>query len=177
MSVIAKPVNMAVSLDDARTSARQDSAALDAEIETWVRAFTKDAEHETGRAVINQTHRVSLDRFPEAIRLPVLPVQSVVVKFRDTDGVWQTIDPADYDLDNEDEDAIAYIVPAPGKAWPATQSRVRSVRVDALCGYGPDDTTTPDEFKSYILGRLQAHYVGIAAPYLHQLLWPKKVFG
>jgi uncharacterized phiE125 gp8 family phage protein len=177
MSVIVKPVNMAVSLEDARTAARQDGTALDAEIETWVRTFTKSAEHATGRAIIEQTHRVALDRFPEAIRLPVLPVRSVVVKFRDLDGAWQTLDPADYDLDNEDEDTIAYIVPAPGKAWPATQNRVGSVKVDAVCGYGPDHTTTPEEFKSYIIGRLQAQYIGIAAPYLQNLLESKKVFG
>lgn len=172
MNVIVESVNMAVSLDDARTGARQDGTALDAEIETWVRAFTKEAEHATGRAVVEQTARVTLDRFSDAIKLPALPVRSVMVRYLDTDKVMHTLDPADYIVDH----VSGWIVPAPDKAWPATATRINAVEVDVVCGYGPDHTTTPAGFKSYILGKLQAHYAGVAAPHLERLLWPYKVF-
>jgi uncharacterized phiE125 gp8 family phage protein len=175
MTIISKPVQMAVSLDDARTAARLDGTDLDAQLEIDVRAFTREAEHCTGRAIIDQTHRVSLDAFPEAIQLPVSPVRSVVVQYCDPDGQWQTLDPADYELDNEG--SICYVVPAPGKAWPATQARINAVRVDALCGYGPDHTTTPDEFKAYILGKVAEKYAGVEAPYLDRMLWSLKVYA
>jgi uncharacterized phiE125 gp8 family phage protein len=176
MTVIIEPEKMAVSIEDARTAARENGTALDGEIEMWVRAFTKSAEHETGRAIIDQTHRVTLDRFPKEIELPASPVQSVVVKFLDIHGVEQTLDPADYILDNAR--APCYVVPAPGKSWPATAARINAVKVDALCGYGPDHTTTPAGFKAFILGRLQEKYTPGAteSPHLCRSLWPYKVF-
>lgn len=176
MTVIVEPIALAVSLDDARTAARVDGIELDAEIETLVRALTSEVEHETGRAIINQTHRVTLDAFGGAIQLPASPVQSVVVKYLDADGAEQTLDPQDYILDNAR--APCFIVPAPGKAWPTTFARINAVTVDALCGYGPDDTTTPAGVKAYIIGRISEQYQGKApSPYLDRNLWPLKVFA
>jgi uncharacterized phiE125 gp8 family phage protein len=179
--ILTPPVNMAVSLGAARTAARLDSTELDTQLEIDVRAFTSEAEHKTGRAIIDQTHRVALDAFPRgvhggpgAIQLPVSPVQSVVITFRDPDGQWQTLDPADYELDNEN--APSFVVPAPGKSWPATQARINAVRVDALCGYGPDDTTTPDGFKAYILGKVAEKHTGTAATELDGLLDQYRVY-
>lgn len=183
MTVIVEPVNMAVSIEEARVSARANGPELDAEIEVWVRAFTKDAEHDTGRAIIDQTHRVAIDAFPVsddgygkgAIVFPVSPVKSVEIKFLDTDGAWQTLHPDDYILYNES--APCYVLPAPGRAWPATFARAEAVRADAVCGYGPSYATTPASFKTYILGNMQAHYMGASAPNLGRLLWPYKVFA
>lgn len=172
--ILIAPVNLPVSLDAARTAARLDSTELDTQLETDVRAFTTLAEHATGRVLIDQTHRVALDRFPDAIQLPVSPVQSATIQFRDPDGAWQALDPADYELDNES--APCYLVPAPGKAWPATQNRINAVRVDALCGYGPDEASVPDGFRAYILGKVAEKYTGTAAPELCGLLDQFKVY-
>src|SRR5947209_1452068 len=51
------------------------------------------------------------------IRLPNPPTQSIVsVKYIDRDGVEQTIDPAEYQLDEFSEPAR--LAPAPNKTWP-----------------------------------------------------------
>jgi uncharacterized phiE125 gp8 family phage protein len=181
--LLTEPVSMAVSLADARTAARLDNTELDVQLEIDVRAITKTAEHETGRSLVHQTWRVTLDAFPRAerggpgpIQLPSSPVVSVVLKFHDADDVEQTLDPADYIVDAAGEPG--YLVPAPGKAWPVTAARINAVMADVVCGYGPDDTTTPPAFKSYILGKVAEQYLARAAsPALDRLLWPYKVFA
>ena len=161
--VIVEPVNMAVSLADARNAARVNGTDLDSELETHVRALTAEAEHYTGRAIVNRTYRVTLDAFPDAIELPSTPLVSVTsVKYIDEAGAEQTLDPADYIVDDKSEPG--YIVPGVDLAWPATQVRVNAVNVVAVCGYGPDDTTTPAPFKAFILARLKEIYAPPGTP-------------
>jgi uncharacterized phiE125 gp8 family phage protein len=179
MTVIVEPVEMAVSLDDARISARANGTDLDGQIEIAVRAITVDAETETRRAIINRTHRITLDTFPAAIRIPQSPVVSALsVKYLDLNGVEQTLDPADYYLDRASEPG--YIVPAYGKAWPSTFGRINAVTADVVCGYGPDHTTTPAAFKGYILARVQERFApaGTAeSPFLIRGLDSLKVYA
>jgi uncharacterized phiE125 gp8 family phage protein len=155
--LIVPPAALAVSITTARASARTSGAALDAELEQKVRDFTDDAEHRTGRALITQTWEVTLDGFPDAIRLPHAPLASVVyVKFYDVDGVLQTLDPQDYMVDAKSEPG--YIVPAPGRAWPQTAARINAVEVRYVCGYGPDETSVPPAIKGFILGMVENDY-------------------
>ena len=160
--IVAGPVNTAVSMADARTAARINGADQDAELEICVRALTAEAEHATGRSIINRTFRVTMDAFGGSIELPVRPVQSVAIKYRDPGGVEQTLDPQDYILDNISAPCI--IVLAPGKAWPATLARINSVTVDVVCGYGPDHTTTPAAFKGYILAKVREYFAPAGTP-------------
>ncbi|MES2787676.1 MAG: hypothetical protein V4684_19575 [Pseudomonadota bacterium] len=155
--LIAGPEAMAVSLADARIAARADGSDLDTAIEIQVRTITEEVEHLTGRAIINQTYRVTLDEFPDAIRLPAPPVISVTsLKYLDQDGVEQTLHPDDYVLDNVSEPG--YIAPAPGLGWPPTADRINAVNVVVVCGYGPTDATTPATLKGYILAKVQEHF-------------------
>lgn len=160
--LIVPPVELAVSMDAARRAARVDvdadgTSPLDDDIAREVRAYTRDAEHKTARAFVTQTWEVTLDSFTEAIQLPKAPIASVAhVKFYDTSGALQTLDPADYFVDAKSEPG--YIVPAPGKAWPATQARINAVEVQFICGYGPAEADVPDEAKSYILARVQQYF-------------------
>lgn len=179
MTVIVQPVEMAVSLVDARNSARLNGTDSDVEIEIAVRAITAEAEHYTGRAIINRTHMVTLDAFPAAIRIPESPLSpTVTVKYIDTAGVEQTLDPADYIVDTASEPG--YIVPGVGKAWPDTQERVNAVSVTAVCGYGPDHTTTPPAFKGFILARVKEYFAPPGtpeSPYLIRGLDSLRVYG
>lgn len=175
--IIAEPLNMAVSIEDARNAARINGTDRDGEIEIQVRALTAEAEHLTGRAIIDQTHRETMDSFYGAIELPVVPVQSVVIKYLDVDGDEVTLDPQDYILDNAHTPAV--VVPAPGKAWPETFDRINAITVDALCGYGPDDSTTPAAFKGYILGKVQEYFAPAGtppSPYLARMLDSLRVY-
>lgn len=179
MTIIAEPVEMAVSLADARISARTNADELDAEIEIQVRAITAEAEHITSRAIINRTYRLTFDAFPAAIGLPASPGSSVLnVKFYDVDGALQTLDPADYLLDAASEPGC--IVPAPGLAWPSTTDRINAVTADVVCGYGPDSTTVPAAFKGYILAKVREYFAPAGtpvSPYLIRMLDSLKVYA
>lgn len=151
---VSPPAVMAVTLAEAKDTLRidQSDTAFDTLLATWIAGITAEAEHDTGRAFVNRPMRVTLDAFPDAIRLSA-PTYSVEgVTFIDTGNQPQTLDPADYYPDTVTEPA--YVVPAGGKAWPATAARVNAVTVDYTAGYGPDATTVPPGARLYILARL-----------------------
>lgn len=182
--LITPPTGLAVSMTEARTAARVDvdedgTSPLDGEIQRAIRTYTTEAEGETNRAIMEQTWRLTLDRFNGAIELRRPPLLQVAhVKFYDADGVQQTLDPQDYQVDGESEPG--FIVPAPGKAWPATAARINAVEVQIRCGYGPDYTSVPDAISGFILARLSEHFQsGGAAKNEHvkRLLWPEVVYG
>lgn len=160
--LIVPPTGLALALAEARTAARVDvgedgTSPLDAEIEAAIRTYTSEAESETNRAIIEQTWRLMLDDFPSAIQLS-MPRLIVVehVKFYGPDGEQYAIDPRDYLGDSESEPA--YVIPAPGRAWPATARRVNAVEVQYRCGYGPDHTSVPDSIKGFIRARIAEHF-------------------
>ena len=155
--MVTPAVGLAVSLNEAKDTLRLDVDELDASIARWVRGITMSAEHETGRAFISQGWRVTLDAFPDAIRLDKSPVVSVEsVRFYDADDVLQTLDPADYYVDMVTEPG--YVIPAAGRAWPATSARANAVMVDFTCGYGESHDEVPDAAQIYILARLAEQF-------------------
>ncbi len=161
--VITPPAQLAVSLESAITAARANGAGLDDEVEQAVRTATAEAEFETQRAIIAQTLRLTLDRFPNAIKLPRPRLISVEhVKFFDAySKTWEVLDPQDYEVDFVSEPG--YIVPAPGKAWPATANRINAVEVQYVAGYGPDHSSVPDSVKGFILRRVAEHFGQLSA--------------
>ncbi|MDY0961741.1 head-tail connector protein [Massilia sp. CFBP9026] len=182
--LITPPTGLAVSMVEAQISARADAdengvSPLDGEIQRAIRTYTTEAEGETNRAIMEQTWRLTLDRFSGKIELRRPPLLQVVhVKFYDPENVQRTLDPQDYQIDGESEPG--YIVPADGKAWPATASRINAVEVQIRCGYGPDHTSVPDSISGFILARLSEHFQsGGKAENKHvkRLLWPEVVWG
>lgn len=177
--VIVQPVEMAVSLTAARNAARVNGTALDGDLESFVRAITEKAEHMTGCALITQTHLVALDRFDDAIQMPAYPVQSVAsLKYLDVEGAEQTLDPADYYLDKITKPG--YIVPAAGKAWPATFGQINAIKVTVVCGYGDTEESIPYGFKGYILAKTQEKFAPAGtpeSPFVDRLLDRYKVYG
>ena len=151
---VSPPAVMAVTLADAKAQLRidADDTAFDTQLSIWIAGITAEAEHATGRAFVNRPMRVTLDAFPDAIPLsaPTFSVESL--KFVDIDDQDQILDPADYYADTVTEPGC--VLPAIGRAWPATAARVNVVVVDYTAGYGPDATTVPAGARLYILARL-----------------------
>lgn len=133
---IAAPASEPLDLATAKLHCRVDGSDDDALIAALIVAAREQAEHETGRALVTQTWELVHDAFPEAFVLRRAPIKSVTsLKYLDSaDGTEQTLDPADYLLDKDSEPG--YVVPAYGKAWPATWPVPNAVRVRYVCGYG-----------------------------------------
>jgi uncharacterized phiE125 gp8 family phage protein len=151
---VSPPTVLAVTLAEAKNQLRIDQAdtSFDSQLTIWIAGIAKEAEHQTSRKFVNRPMRVTLDRFEPSIRLsaPTFSVESV--KFLDVDGQQRTLAPADYFVDQVTEPG--YVMPALGRAWPATSPRALAVQVDYTGGYGPDATTVPGEARLYILARL-----------------------
>jgi uncharacterized phiE125 gp8 family phage protein len=156
---ITAPGELALSLEAAKAELRMESDETDQDslIESWIAGITDEAEHYTGRAMVNQEWRLKLDAFTDEIKLPKPPVTSILcVKYYDPDGILQTLDPAKYELDKDVEPCI--LRPAIGEAWPSTYARTGAVIIDFACGYGADDTAVPAGIKLYIQARLAEQF-------------------
>ena len=180
--LITPPAALPVSLAEAKLNLRIDGNEQDTMIEAWLHGITAHAEHVTGRSFINQTWRVTLDAFPDAIELPV-PVSSVTVKYLDESGVENTLDPADYLVDSASEPG--YAVPNIGKSWPTTYDRINAVNVDVVAGYGATEASVPNGIKLYILAKLVEQYDPaikaekdtVQSSFVDRLLDPYKVYA
>jgi uncharacterized phiE125 gp8 family phage protein len=154
--VVTAPTEEPVTLADAKWHCRVDGTADDALLTALIVAARESAEHETGRALCAQTRELVLDAFPEAFVLRGAPIQSLVsLKYLDTDGVEQTLDPQDTLLDKDSEPG--YLLPAYGKAWPASYPVPNAVRVRYTCGYG-DASAVPQAIKQWMLLAIGAMY-------------------
>lgn len=181
--LITPPTALAVSMTEARVAARVDldpdgTSPLDGEIARAIKTYTSEAEGETCRAIMEQTWILTLDAFPASIELRYPPLMQVDhIKFFDVDGEQRLLDPQDYEVDAESEPA--WIVPAPGCAWPATAKRIKAVEVQFTCGYGADPELVPDAISGFILARVSEQFkTGAHATneYVTRLLWPEKVY-
>ncbi len=153
------PVALAVSLIAAKETLRIEvsDTTLDASITRWIQGITLDAEHRLGCSLVSQGWRLTLDQFGDALRLehpPAIAVESI--KFYDAANQLQTLSPADYYVDVIT--MPAYVVPAAGKAWPATFGRINAVVVDYTAGYGTSDVDVPANVQLYILARLAEQF-------------------
>lgn len=147
---IAAPASEPLDLATAKLHCRVDGNDDDALITALIVAAREQAEHETGRALVTQTWELVHDVFPSAFVLRKSPIQSVTsIKYLDiTSGLEQTLDPADYLLDNASEPG--YVVPGYGKAWPASFAVPNAVRCRYVCGYGAA-AAVPQAIKQWML--------------------------
>ena len=144
---------MPISIELARSAVAADGTELDGLIEATVRSKVLEVEDIIKQKVMAQTWLWIGDRFPTDIALPH-PVRSVVsVKFIDTDGVEQTLDPSDYKLVVEQYET--WLVPGDGRAWPATFDTVSAVTVEVIAGMAETAAEVDDRIVSYILLHLR----------------------
>lgn len=109
-------------------------------------------EGETLTTMLPVTWELAQDRFTPALRLEYPRARSVTsLTYVDTDGVTQTLDPQDYELDSDS--SPGWIVPAYGKAWPDTRPKPNAVRVRYVAGLWE----TPAEVSPAVKLWMQAH--------------------
>lgn len=151
------PTETPVTIAEAKDHCKVDGTDEDAWFTRAVSTASSMCEEICERAFCTQQWRLSLDAFPNSsgragsccceidgvpvssgskILLPRARATSIIeVKYYDASGTLQTMDPADYQLDDQAEPGE--LLPAPGGSWPSTQSgRVNAVQVVYECGYG-----------------------------------------
>lgn len=166
LALITAPTVEPITLAEAKTQCRVDSDLTDDDglLGTLISAAREHAENLTKRAFISQTWEKTLDAFPgagwcaawptvpngaTAIPLAMPPLLSVVsVKYVDTSGVLQTLDPASYKVD--DRVLPGWVVPAYGYTWPTARLEPNAVRIRFTAGYGAAATDVPTAIKAWV---------------------------
>ena len=78
-TLIAGPGEDPVTLAEAKAFCRIDSSDEDALVEALIAAARLQVESLTGRALVTQSWRLTLDCAPRLVELPVIPVASLLV--------------------------------------------------------------------------------------------------
>lgn len=143
---ITPPAAEPVTLAEAKLHLRVTDAAEDALIALYITAARESCEDRLDTTLPTTSWRLTLDAFPDAIRLVRGPLASVdAVRYIDANGALQTLAPQDYTVDTAS--TLGYVVPTYGKAWPATRDQVNAVEVDFTAGRA----SVPAPLKAWML--------------------------
>lgn len=139
-----------VSLAEAKAQCRVDGNDEDALINRLIGMATEQAETRTGRVLVTQKLRYTLDAFPvDSLEVPCPPLVSVeAVSYLDAAGQRVTLAGTEYDVVTDE--LIGRLLPAWGKSWPSGRTAPGSVRVDFTAGYGGAGAV-PESICSWIL--------------------------
>lgn len=157
------PVELPLTLADARAHLRVLDTSEDAQVTAWIGTATEQMDGKDGllgRALVTQSWELLLDRFPcgSEIRIPLPPLQSVQsVTYVDTAGVTQTLPTSVYAVDAASAPGVVSLKYA--QVWPATRDERNAVTIAFTCGYGAA-ASVPERLKSAIkllIGDLYAH--------------------
>lgn len=157
LALIAPPEEEPVSLAAAKLHLRVDGTEEDSYIRGLVAAARMDAEHQTGRALVAQTWRLTLDRFPVGdIELPRPPLQSVKsITYLDAGGVRQTVSPAEYRAITDE--MFGRVVLAYGGSWPTCRVEPGSVLVTFVAGWA-EAADVPEAIRHWVKIKLATLY-------------------
>lgn len=152
LSIIQAASERPVSLVEAKAHCRVDGSDEDALLERLIGMATERAEAITGRVLITQQLRLTLESFPiDGIDLPCPPLVKVdALSYLDEAGIRVALDSAAGDYDAITDELIGRVLPGWGKSWPCTRRTPGSVRIDFTAGYGDADSV-PESIRSWIL--------------------------
>lgn len=144
-----------VTLVEVKTHLRLDHTADDSLLAGLIRAAREEVERSAGLALLAQSWRLALDRWPRSGRatLAVHPVRAVLsVTAYGTEGEASLLSAADYQVDLLSRPARVHFhrMQAPLRA-------MNGVEIDFRAGFGEAGTDVPDQLKRAIL-LLVAHW-------------------
>lgn len=182
--LITAPDEEPVTLTEAKAQCIVETTAYDTIIGSKIKSAREWVEDYTGRALMEQTWRTKLDRFPcGVIYLNHPPLQSVTsITYMDTAGVTQTLSSSAYIVDTTSEPGR--VGEAYGYTWPATRDQMGAVTIESVHGY-EDSDAVPQAIKDAILVLIAELYqnreVSIVGPAVgvnsavESLLWRHRV--
>lgn len=173
--VVTPPANEPISLDAQGEYSRVDAndSSQTNTLNDFIGTARLHLEERYDRALVTQTLRLTLDKFPgmiggsidgpgfwfwgggdAPIYLPRPPLQSIIsIQYVDGAGVTQTMSSSDYQVDTASQPGR--VMPVFGKLWPVTQGPVRlnAVTITYVAGYGgPSSVPAPicSALKTYV---------------------------
>ncbi len=174
----AEPVTLAEAKLHLNITADDDNTP----ITDWIVTAREYVEGFTGRQLVTATWTWKLDAFPEVMRPPFPPIQTVTsIAYVDTSGDSQTVDSSVYTLDADSEPGRIFL--AFGQTWPAVRAIRNAITVTFVAGFGDLDAV-PDHYKSAIKMLLDDYYEHRGAqselrlqdnPAVMRLLWLHRV--
>ena len=176
LRLVTGPAEQPVTLDEARMHLRVSEPDEDSMIKGLIIAATQWAESIIEGAIVTQTFEVILDAFPDArtqwrgppdvspsANIPLIPLGRITqghialrsplqtvnsVKYVDPAGILQTMDPAQYVV--EQYDGPGFVRPAFGCNWPSYRRQGNAVIVNFTAGFG-NASQVPQAIKQAIL--------------------------
>lgn len=176
---IAPPVVEPVTLSDLAAHLRIECTDEDEQLAVYIQAAREQIEQVTGRALVTQSWRLTLDNWPSGRRvwwdgvetgaigeieggannsviLPRYRLQSVdAIRVFDTAGTPEAVSVSDFVVDTQQEPGR--IVLRAGNAWPVALQTANSVEIDYTAGYG-DPTDVPAALRLAILQMAASAY-------------------
>lgn len=147
LRLITAPTVQPLTLEETKRHLRVDHSDEDDLISIYIEAATSYVDGEygfLGRALVEQTWELVIDKFPEnEIKIPLPPLQSVVtIEYDDVDGSPQTLSTAEYTVDTALEPG--WVVPPTLGIWPTVFDGINSVRIRFVAGYPTTTDSPPD---------------------------------
>lgn len=172
LTYISGPAVEPISLLTAMAQAKVDIFDEQELMELYIIAAREDIEGYLRRALITQTLKLTLDRFPypgeafkanrflrecerhdsQVIEIPRPPLQAILsIKYIDRNGVQQTMDPVDYQVDLTQ--LKGRVAPQPQDIWPYTRLNLlapafNTVEITYRAGYGDLVELVPGKFRA-----------------------------
>lgn len=160
------PAYLPLTLTEAKLHLRVDGTEEDALISAFIGAAVDTCQQITGRSLMSQAWKLTIDEFADEISLPWPTVLTVVsAQYKDEDGATQTLASSVYELAG---DKVCLV---PGQEWPAVRGGSGSVWINYTAGYSAgieavQQSAVPYGIKAWLLltiGTLYAHRESIQA--------------
>lgn len=151
------PASEPVTVAEAKAHLRIDHSAEDVLLASLILTSRLHIESALGLALVTQSWRLLLDRWPRkgVVKVPLRPLQSVnEIRVLAADGTPLTVATADYDVDTASE--VPRIVRA-AAAWPEPGRAAHGIEIDLVAGFGPNAAAVPQPIRQALL-MLAAHW-------------------
>ena len=163
----AAPAVEPVSLAEAKTFLRVGHSDEDRLIDELIAASRDQVERLTGLALITQSWRETLDRWParrlsacgQAMRLARRPLISMeALRVYDRSGAATLVDPAEYRVEPGEPGRLIAILPF---VLPQPERPASGIEIDFTAGFGAGASDVPASLRDAILQLVAARYGGV----------------
>jgi uncharacterized phiE125 gp8 family phage protein len=165
IKVITAPAQLPVTVAEIRQHCRIEITDDDEDLELKIKAVVNRLDPPDGilgRALITQTLRYSIEKFPGGqILLPYPPAQAISsIKYMDSSDVEQTVANTAYQLKTDSDPAR--IILKYGQNWPTCSLSGNDplpVKINFISGYGDDPQDVPEMIRLGIMMEVADYYL------------------